>query len=183
MTWPIFVSFITAITGLIGALWAIVKYYDKKRTRREELRHEEEKAKAAAESAQRKQWIESLIQPLHDTNERQCRAIESLEANYHTLKDQVNNLGSLLGEAQAQLAAEHERIDANEQNRLQTAIMDFAMQLRNGAVVDLNGFNYICHAYDRYKILHGNSFIDSEMEYITKKKEEWDLTHPDGEEE
>lgn len=77
-----------------------------------------------------------------------------------------------VNETQKQLAAEQRCIDANEMSRLQTVIMNFSTLLRNNSLVDLNDFNYIYHAYDRYKELGGNSFIDSEMRYIQTKKDE-----------
>ena len=49
MTWEIIISLIVAVTGLIGAIWAIVKYYDGKKTAREDAEKAEAKKRREAQ--------------------------------------------------------------------------------------------------------------------------------------
>lgn len=154
MSWEIIVSLIVAVTGLISALWGIIKYYDTKRDKK-----------------QQEQNI--FMQEMRDENKAQSQKIDKLFNKTSGLENEVNNLKTDVSNVHEQLRSQESNIHENEMNRLQTAIMDFASSLRNGNSATLNSFNYIFHAYDKYKMLGGNSFVDSEMEYIKKKKLEF----------
>lgn len=154
MSWEVIVSLIVAVTGLISALWGIIKYYDTKRDKK-----------------QQEQNI--FMQEMRDENKVQSQKIDKLFNKTSGLENEVNNLKTDVSNVHEQLRSQESNIHENEMNRLQTAIMDFAASLRNGNSATLNSFNYIFHAYDKYKMLGGNSFVDSEMEYIKKKKLEF----------
>lgn len=162
MSWEIIVSLIVAITGLISAVWGIVKYYDTKR----------EKKQTEADT---------FMKEMREENKQQSIKIDSLITKTIGLEDDLNNLKTDVTNVHTRLDNQENNIHDNEMNRLQTAIMDFAASLRNGNTATLNSFNYIFHAYDKYKALGGNSFVDSEMEYIRKKKTEFNFVEPEEE--
>jgi hypothetical protein len=105
------------------------------------------------------------MQDIKEVNQTQQEQLTKLE-------ESVTNIEEDLKDVHEKLDVQQEQILKNEMNRLQTAIMDFAGMLRNNYDVNMNSFNYIYHAYDRYKELGGNSFVDSEMEFIKAKKKE-----------
>lgn len=119
---------------------------------------------------------------MRDENKEQSTKIDSLITRTTRVETELSNLKDDLANVHEQLNAQEYDIQDNEMNRLQTAIMDFASALRAGYPETLNSFNYIFHAYDKYKSLGGNSFVDSEMEYIRKKKLEFNFIEPKDEE-
>ena len=163
MTWEIVVSLIVAVTGLISAVWAILKYYD---TKREKKQTQSDK----------------FMKEMRDENKEQSTKIDSLITRTTRVETELSNLKDDLANVHEQLNAQECDIQDNEMNRLQTAIMDFPSALRAGQPETLNSFNYNFHAYDKYKSLGGNSFVDSEMEYIRKKKLEFNFIEPKDEE-
>lgn len=172
MTWEVAVSFIGAVTGLIIALWGIVKYYDQKREAKQKKREElfeklviDNATSMRQQNEKQQQCFDKINNFIDDTSE----TINMLSVNLEKTQTNVQSLYDKLGE-------QEEHILENELSRLQTAIMDFAIGLRNGKDANLNSFNYIFHAYDKYKHLGGNSFIDSEFDYIKRKKKELEAT-------
>ena len=163
MTWEILVSLIVAVTGLISAVWAILKYYDIKREKKQTQ-------------------SDNFMKEMRDENKEQSTKIDSLITRTTRVETELGNLKDDLASVHEQLNAQEYDIQDNEMNRLQTAIMDFASALRAGHPETLNSFNYIFHAYDKYKSLGGNSFVDSEMEYIRKKKLEFNFIEQKDEE-
>ena len=118
------------------------------------------------------------MKEMRDENKQQSTKIDSLIVRTQKVETELNNLKDDLADVHEQLNSQECDIPDNEMNRLQTAIMDFASALRAGHPETLNSFNYIFHAYDKYKSLGGNSFVDSEMEYIRKKKLERNFIEP-----
>lgn len=120
------------------------------------------------------------MEEMRKENKQQSNKIDSLIMKTSNLEGELNNLKKDVYDIHDKMRSQEENIHDNEVSRLQTAIMDFAASLRNGNYATLNSFNYIFHAYDKYKSLGGNSFVDSEMEYIRKKKTEFHFTTQDS---
>lgn len=99
---------------------------------------------------------------------------EKIDKKINDFKDEVfekldnicetmNNIGNQLNE--------------QEKWRLRDNILMFAQILRNTTNIENvseNIFNNIFQDYDKYKELGGNSFVDSEMEYIKKMHKQKD---------
>lgn len=143
-------------------MWAIVKYYDTKKTKLEEQK--EIQAKARTEQLNN---IANNIQAVKSTNEKQ-------EVILHDLEDAICIMQNDLVLVHNQLQSQQNEIEQNEINRLQTAIIDFADKLRAGNRLGEHNFHYVFDAYEKYRDLGGNSYIESEMDYIKLKKAEFD---------
>lgn len=160
MSWETISIIVGVLISVLSFVWGIIKYYDSKRVKKE------------TES-------QKLIKSINDENTKQSKTIDNLVTVVSTLTDTTVELKENLDTVADDLANIHKQlqkqdaiVDTNEKDRLQTELMTFANNLRAGAKPTLNMFNYIFHAYDKYKSLGGNSFVDSEMGYIKKKKEE-----------
>lgn len=160
MNWETISIVAGALVGVGSFVWGIIKYYDTKREKKDTQANK-------------------LIQTINDENVKQSEAIDKLTTVIDNLtvvtsdlKEDFNAIADDLTNIHKQLQRQDAIVDTNEKDRLQTELMTFANNLRAGAKPTLNMFNYIFHAYDKYKSLGGNSFVDSEMSYIRKKKEE-----------
>ena len=149
--WQIVVSLITALGTFIGTVWGIIQYYDKKRDR-----NIENVIKGAVEPINKK--LDSLDQQ-HKDRDKQISMIQTSQ----------DSMQSDLNDMRKELDIQRDTIFDNEMNRLQTTIMNYAQDIRNGHRMTLNSYNYLCHAYDRYKSLGGNSYVDSEMNFIREE--------------
>lgn len=114
-----------------------------------------------------KELINPIKKQLEDLQEDHSKRTIQINGMQGQLEEMSQNTKSL----EIKVNNQEQAIKDNEMNRLQTTIMNFAQDLRNGHSKTLNSFHYICHAYDRYKALGGNSFVDAEMDFI---KEEMD---------
>ena len=174
MTWEIIISLIVAVTGLIGAIWAIVKYYDGKKTAREDAEKAEAKKrreaqqKADEEKTQQLNKMFKLIESVEELNKTQQQELKDMRKDIIVIQEDINLVHH-------ELNKQKHDIHDNEIHRLQTAIVDFADKLRCGHDISLMNFQYIFSEYEKYHAMGGNTFIDSEMRFIKAKKEEWDL--------
>ena len=156
MTWEVLIGLIGAVCALIGAIWAIVKYYDEKKTKQENQRQE------------KIDKICTLVEKVERDNTSQQEALRHMRDDLIVIQEDVTNIHE-------QLHLQQHNIHDNEIHRLQTAIVDFADKLRAGQSVSLMNFQYIFSQYEKYHSMGGNTFIDSEMEFIKSRKREWDL--------
>ena len=86
------------------------------------------------------------------------------------MTEKVNEIGNKVDKI-------HNQLDEQEKWRLRDNILMFAQILRNTPDIENvseNIFNNIFQDYDKYKKLGGNSFVDSEMEYINKMHKQKD---------
>lgn len=150
-TWQIIVSLITALGTFIGTVWGIIQYYDKKRDRNIET------------------LINNAVKPINEKLDLLDSQHKDRDRQITIIQNSQESLQADLNDMRKELDTQSETIYDNEMNRLQTTIMNYAQDLRNGHRMTLNSYNYLCHAYDRYKSLGGNSYVDSEMKFIREE--------------
>lgn len=103
--------------------------------------------------------LDSSIEQVKIQNEQQSELIDKLD---RTQREEANSIKKVIHE--------------NEMDRLRTEIMIFTCNLRNGMKMDGADFHHIHRAYDKYKKLGGNSYIDADMAYIKEKELELKIT-------
>lgn len=156
----LFISLIVALTGLIGCVWGIVKYYDVKRTKKEaeeqRIKNEQEQLKRAKENErdEKLELILNSVQSLQEYNLYQEEEIQSLQ-------DQFLNM-------QLHLEETRETIDANEMDRLRSDIINCVNRIHNGYAVSQAELEHIHHCYDKYSSRGGNSYIQNCMTVVTQ---------------
>lgn len=147
------IGLITAIAALIGTVWGIVKYYDKKRTKQE--------AEAKAREDKHDQMLESMATELKcitRDNTLQHDAIDQLRQEVTSLNENIDTM--------------QQQIDENEMDRLRCDIISCVNKLQNGFTMSQADFEHIHHCYDKYIQRGGNSYIESCMEYVVEYEEE-----------
>ena len=147
------IGLITAIATLIGVVWGIVKYYDKKRTKQE--------AEAKAREDKHDQMLESMATELKcitRDNTLQHNAIDQLRQEVTSLNENIDTM--------------QQQIDENEMDRLRCDIISCVNKLQNGFTMSQADFEHIHHCYDKYVGKGGNSYIESCMEYVVEYEEE-----------
>ena len=121
---------ITAITGLVGACWAIVKYYDSKKQKRHD----------------------QIVQTLMEQNSKQD---EVLKETCEVIKDTRQQLA----DTQEQLRAMQQAMHDDELDKLRNDLINFACKLRNGFEMSSVDYEHIHTVYDKYILMGGNSYI------------------------
>ena len=183
------IEFLNSIPALMGgivsiltAIITILGVYEKRRNKRDatfqnQIRQTVDKALVSVDRTNLEQ--QDAIQRLNSNTEKinvkldnvnEC--ICNLEGKVEQVDAKVESLETKVKSIDTQLKYQQEDILDNELSRLQTAIVDYASQLRAGLVPNMTSFEYLFHNYDRYKRMGGNSFIDSEMKFIKEYKEE-----------
>jgi hypothetical protein len=154
------VGFIVAVTGLIGGIWAIVKYYDQKSTKKQEQQNQQELARDNVLKD-----IKKDLKIILDDNAQRKEEIKEL-------KEDVNKLHVQKDEMQRQLQIMQETMNENEMDRLRNDIIDGVSKLRNGYDMSQVDLDHIHHCYDKYISKGGNSYIRTCMEYVKEYERE-----------
>lgn len=148
------------LATLIAAIWGIVRYYDKKKTDREN-----EKAK------QEREHIKLLTEMSKQLNE--------VISSNKDLKADVGNMHKDVAELQVQVKAVQKEaqdtrktIEENEMDRLRSDIILYQNQLENGMGLNQQALMHVHHCYDKYHAKGGNSYIDECMGYIKEYERE-----------
>ena len=141
------------LAALISAIWAVVKYYDKKKTAREEQIKTREK--------QRDDLLKELSNKMETVIQINNEQKQEIEALHKTLND-----------VQKQAQDTRKTIDKNEMDRLRGEIINCQNQLENGSGITQQMLQHVHHCYDKYHNNGGNSYIDSCMGDILEYERE-----------
>ena len=150
----------TGLAALIGAIWAVVKYYDKKKTARED--------QLKAREQERDELLRQLSNKLETVitiNNEQKEDIEELHRSNEAIQ-------TTLTDVQRHAQDTRKTIDENEMDRLRGEIINCQNQLENGSGITQQMLQHVHHCYDKYHSKGGNSYIDSCMETITDYERE-----------
>ena len=139
--------------NIISAIWAVVKYYDKKKTTREEQIKTREKQR------------DDLLKDLSNKMETVIRI-------NNEQKQEIEALHKTLNDVQKQAQDTRKTIDKNEMDRLRGEIINCQNQLENGSGITQQMLQHVHHCYDKYHNNGGNSYIDSCMEDILEYERE-----------
>ena len=159
---PVWVAIIGAIVSIVGAIWPIIKYYDKKRERNLDARLENLGNK--------------IMEPLGGIENRLSSVegrLDSVEGILKEQKDINTKQDDKFDEIESQLFEMSDNMDKNEKDRLKTEIIDFATKLRNNQQVSMEDFQHIHYVYDKYHSLHGNTYCDSLYSFIANCEKEY----------
>ena len=160
MSLELIISLIVAITGLIGTVWGIVKYYDKKNSKRQaQEQQEKQKLNATLET------ISGKLENITEDNNKQHKEIGEIKESMTAVNERVDTL-------KQQIQNTREEINENEMDRLRSDIIDCVNRLQNGSIMSQADLEHIHHAYDKYKKRGGNSYIESCMHYVIEYEDE-----------
>lgn len=148
------------LATLIAAIWGIVRYYDKKKTDREQVLANQEK--------ERTQLLQSMSKQLNEV----VRTNKELRTEVGTIQKDVSELKKQLKAVQKEAQNTQKTIEENEMDRLRSDIILYQNQLENGMGLNQQALMHIHHCYDKYTSKGGNSYIEGCMEYIKEYERE-----------
>lgn len=99
--------------------------------------------------------------------------LDSVEEILKWQKDINDKQDDRFDEIESQLLEMLNNMNKNEKDRLKTEIIDFATKLRNNQQVGMEDFQHIHYVYDKYHLLHGNTYCDSLHSFITDCEKEY----------
>lgn len=148
------------LAALIGAVWGIVRYYDKKRNERAK-----EQAKLEKE---RTELLQSMAQQLKEVvavNKAQKEDIAAMHKDISKIQEQLKQV-------QKEAQDTRKTIEENEMDRLRSDIILYQNQLENGMGLNQQALMHVHHCYDKYTSKGGNSYIEGCMDYIKEYERE-----------
>ena len=148
------------LATLIGAIWGIVRYYDKKKTERAK-----EQAKLEKE---RTELLQSMAQQLKEVvavNKAQKEDIAAMHKDISKIQEQLKQV-------QKEAQDTRKTIEENEMDRLRSDIILYQNQLENGMGLNQQALMHVHHCYDKYTSKGGNSYIEGCMDYIKEYERE-----------
>lgn len=148
------------LAALIGAVWGIVRYYDKKKTEREQRQQELE--------LERTKLLQSMSLQLAEVvavNKAQKDDISAMHSDISKIQKQLK-------EVQKEAQDTRKTIEENEMDRLRSDIILYQNQLENGMGLNQQALMHVHHCYDKYTSKGGNSYIESCMDYIRDYEKE-----------
>lgn len=150
----------SGLATLIGAVWGIVRYYDKKKVDRD--------TQQQARDAERDKLLKDILLQLNTNslvNEAQKKDIAEMHKDIKKVHEQLDTV-------QAEAQDTRRIIDKNEMDRLRSDIILYENQLENGLALNKNALEHVHHCYDKYHAAGGNSYIDGCMESIKEYERE-----------
>lgn len=158
-------SYLTVILGYL-------KYQDSKKTKREK---EAEKRREDKEKLYKLQNERALSEFRVVINEDIREILNKTLTNYTpTWKIDEDN-DKIVGKLKAieeGMDATREQLRQAEIQGLGIEIMKYAEDLRNGVKKSRHSYQHLVEAYDRYKELGGNHYVDIEFEFIKGEMDE-----------
>lgn len=108
---------------------------------------------------------------VNEKRERDQKPINEINENIKKVQEDVKEIKVELLHLQSS-----QRV--NEKDRLRESILNFGDKLRINKKetiyeINVHSFNNVFEAFDKYKSLGGNGFIDAEMNFIKKEFEEY----------
>jgi hypothetical protein len=150
----------SGLATLIGAVWGIVRYYDKKKTERD--------TQQQLRDAERDKLLKDILIQLNTnslTNESQKHEIAEMRKDIKKVHEQLDKV-------QAEAQDTRRIIEENEMDRLRSDIILYQNQLENGLSLNQAALEHVHHCYDKYHAKGGNSYIDGCMESIKEYERE-----------
>lgn len=100
------------------------------------------------------------------------RKDDQLERNNQVLQ----KINARLDSIEQENLRQAKQIEDNEKSRLRQEIMSFGRELRSGyAEMTARDFEHICHVFDKYSALGGNSYARAEFHFIEEVKHQFDM--------
>lgn len=88
----------------------------------------------------------------------------------------MNTINTRLDSIEQENIKQAKQIDENEKHRLRQEIMTFGRELRSGyTTMNARDFEHICHVFDKYCELGGNSYARAEFQFIQEMKHQFDM--------
>lgn len=164
-------AIVTAVAGALGTVWGIIQ------TVRISVNKKVEKRKEEMIAAAKDAVVDTIIEELDDILEERDQKFvenETFEEKICEHNSANQNLRKTLIEVQESQAKLMQNIEKNERMRLKAELIDFLEDLRNGQIKSATAYQHIYAAYDYYKSLKGNGFIEDVFaeikEYHNKQK-------------
>ena len=148
------------LAALIGAIWGIVRYYDKKKDERERTQQKLE--------AERTKLLQSMSKQLNEVVEVNKAQKEDISAMHKDISEIQKQLKQVQKEAQDT----RKTIEENEMDRLRSDIILYQNQLENGLGLNQQALMHVHHCFDKYSSKGGNSYIEGCMDYIKEYERE-----------
>ena len=148
------------LAALIGAIWGIVRYYDKKKDERER--------KQQTLEAERTKLLQSMSKQLNEVVEVNKAQKEDISAMHKDISEIQKQLKQVQKEAQDT----RKTIEENEMDRLRSDIILYQNQLENGLGLNQQALMHVHHCFDKYSSRGGNSYIEGCMDYIKEYERE-----------
>lgn len=163
------ITVISIIIGTIGTLVSIflgMAVYAEKKKYKKEIKRQEELVAKEEDCANR---ITERIRP--DFEEFVCLALSSY-ASQKEVAEAQDKLTEGMEKIQRSIDQTNAKLDDSVKFALKGEIIQFSEDLKSGSIKTDLAYEHMHHAYEEYKRLGGNGFIDDAFNSIVEKQKE-----------
>jgi hypothetical protein len=157
-------SYLTVILGYL-------KFQDSKKAQREKEREKQREEKEKLYKLQNERALSEFRVVINeDIREIMNKTLTNYPPTWKIIEDNDKIVGRLKGLEEG-MNETRDQLRKAEIQGLGIEIMKYAEDLRNNMKKSRNSYQHIAEAYDRYKELGGNHYVDIEFEYIKEAME------------